>query len=102
MRGERYDQSKYLGRVLGFLDQIDPGTLFTSSSQLEEAQKLLASYEDGSLPAGTRDADLWEAKKVVRAIIHPQLQTEIHPCLRMSFFVPANVPMVAGMLMVRS
>ena len=99
--GERYDQSEYLGRVQSFVDQMDPRTLLTSDQELEEAKQLLASYEDGSLPSNTSDAELWEAKKLVTAIVHPQLQTEIHPCLRMSFFVPANVPIVAGMLMVR-
>ena len=33
--GSYYDQSTYQGRFLGFLDVVDPRTLFTSDEELE-------------------------------------------------------------------
>eukprot|EP00936_MAST-01D_sp_MAST-1D-sp1_P000322 g322.t1 len=100
--GSYYDQSTYQGRFLGFLDVVDPRTLFTSDEELERAQKMLKDFRAGALPAGTTDAQLWEAKKTVDAIMHPALGERINPLCRMSFFVPANIPMVAGMLMMPS
>ena len=44
------------------------------------------------LPEGTTDEMLWEAKKIVDAIIHPATGEPMFLPGRMSAFVPMNVP----------
>jgi hypothetical protein len=44
-------------------------TLFVSSSGLEAAKGLIASYKQNHIPAMT--PELWSAKKVVDATLHP-------------------------------
>lgn len=98
--GTRYDQSTYAGRYLGFVDMIDPRTLLTSDADLESAKQLLAQFQKaGAAPAGTTNDDLWHAKKLVNAAVHPSSGSTLHPLVRMAGFVPINLPMVAGMLM---
>lgn len=44
------------------------------------------------------DEQLWQAKKIRDAVIHPSTGEHIFPAVRMAAFIPANVPLVAGML----
>ena len=44
-------------------------TLITSSTQLQHAKDLLAAYKHGQLKQMT--PELWRAKKVVDATLHP-------------------------------
>ena len=48
------------------------------------------------------DAELWEAKRVVDAVVHPVTGEEMFLAGRMSAFVPANTIPTAGMLLARS
>ena len=52
----------------------------------------------GSLPAGTTDADLWHARKIKEAIIHPDFNKPIPAIARMASFAPASVPICALLL----
>jgi hypothetical protein len=54
---------------------------------------------EGKAPAGATNDDMWEAKKLLNAAVHPSSGATLHPLVRMAGFVPINVPMVAGMLM---
>ena len=42
---------------------MNPALLFVSDQRLEQAQTLLKQYRERTLPAGTSDEELWEAKK---------------------------------------
>ena len=48
-------------------------TLITSTAQLQQAKDLLAAYKHGQLKHMT--PDLWRAKKVVDATLHPGIET---------------------------
>ena len=102
INGDRFDQSTYVGRYLGFLDVIDPRTLSTSDEEIAEAQSLLDAFKAGKAPPGTTDDELWAARKKVNACMHPVLGEKINPLFRMACFIPVNVPMIAGMLMTTS
>ena len=78
-------------------------TLLITDEQLAAAQAKLAEFKKTSaLPAGTTDADMWEAQRTVGAIIHAPTGEKMNIFGRMSMFVPANVPIAAGLLMSKS
>ncbi|KAK1138481.1 Sideroflexin FSF1 [Aspergillus melleus] len=92
----QYDLSTYWGRVRHAADISDPRTLFVSSSGLEQAKRLISSYKQSHAPAMT--PDLWRAKKVVDATLHPDTGEPVFLPFRMSCYVLSNLVVTAGML----
>ena len=98
--GDRYDQSTYWGRLQTIWEVVDMRTLLIGDDELARCQKLLADFKaKGALPDGATDADMWEAKKVVAAIIHEPTGEKMIAAGRMSAFAPMNLPVTAGMIM---
>ena len=95
--GCRYDQSTYGGRLQHFREMTSPATLLVSDDELAKAQDLLARHKRGEA-AGATDAELWEAKRIRDAIIHPVTGEKMFLPGRMSAFVPSNTIPTAGML----
>ena len=98
--GSRYAGSTYAGRLQHFREMTDPRSLFTSKAELDGALDLLARHKRGE--AGLGDHELWEAKRIKDAIIHPATGTEMFLPGRMSAFVPANTFSTALMVLARS
>ncbi|PKY06041.1 putative mitochondrial cation transporter [Aspergillus campestris IBT 28561] len=92
----QYDLTTYWGRVRHAADISDPRTLFVSSSGLEQAKNLISSYKQNHVPAMT--PDLWRAKKVVDATLHPDTGSPVFLPFRMSSFVLSNLIVTGGML----
>ncbi|KAL3926900.1 MAG: hypothetical protein SGPRY_003080 [Prymnesium sp.] len=101
MEGSRFDQSTFWGRLSHFRQMVDPKTLLTSKTELQAAQDLLDRHAKGQA-ANATDHELWEAKRVKDAIIHPVTGEEMFLPGRMSAFVPVNTIPTAGMLLARS
>ncbi|XP_057306614.1 sideroflexin-5-like [Hydractinia symbiolongicarpus] len=95
---QRYDQSTYFGRVQRCFSIVDPSTLFVSSKKLTDSMALLNDFNEGTLPAGVTDAQLWKARKIKEAIIHPDTGEKILMPFRMSGYVPFGTVSVIGML----
>ena len=69
--GDRYDQREFTGRLQHIQSLIDMRNIFITDEQVKSAQALLAEYKSkGAAPEGASDADLWEAQRVVGAVIH--------------------------------
>jgi len=99
LSSSRYDQSTYLGRLSGVLQQIDPRTLLVGQNELSHCKGLLEDFKrTGEKPPGVSDEDMWKAKNTVDAIIHPVTQEPMFILGRMSAFVPMNAPVCAIML----
>jgi len=99
LTASKLDQSSYLGRLYTVFDKIDPRTLLTTDSEVKRCQNLLEEYRTTQrIPHGKTDADMWDARKTVEAVIHPVTNTPMFPLGRMSAFVPMNVPICAIML----
>lgn len=95
----RYDQSTYLGRVRHFLDVIDPVTLLTTQSQLNNALSLIDKYNNNDSSVSNVPVDeLYAAKKLKDSMVHPDTGDVIPAIGRMSAFVPANLLLTYGML----
>jgi len=98
-KGTRYDQSTFKGRFRHFLDVTDMRTLFTTQEELDGAVALLKNYREGKLDRRPSDEELWKAKKICDAIIHPDTGEKIPLPFRLSSFVPLNVFICAGLVM---
>ncbi|KAM0748588.1 tricarboxylate carrier [Meredithblackwellia eburnea MCA 4105] len=100
----RYNLKTYYGRLLHFVSVTSPLTLLASSSELQDAQKLLKEYEQG-VGAGREawgreeEAGIWRAKQLVDSSLHPDTGLPVPLPFRMSAFVPTNLLIVGGMLM---
>jgi len=101
--GDRYDQNTFAGRLAKIQELIDVGTAFTTDEDLAAAQASLAAFKKlGGLPPGMSDAQMWEAQRIVGAIIHEPTGEKMWLPGRMSMFVPMNVPATAGMVMAKT
>ena len=94
--GSRYDMQTYGGRCLHFFSVIgDLSTLTTTQAQVERYKEQLSQAGAEDLPT---DAELWRARQVLEAVVHPQSGEVIPAVLRFSFFAPANLVICAGLL----
>jgi hypothetical protein len=104
---ERYDQATYYGRFRKMLDIVDPRTLLCSRQDIDDAVGLLKDFEthrrqQESIPeqgysksasyhrfddAEFGDAELWQAKKIIDAVFHPDTNEMIPKPFRMSGFM---------------
>jgi len=101
--GNRYDQSTFQGRLTHIQELTDMRTLLITDEEVAAAQALLAQYEKlGRNPDGVSDEQLWDAQRKVNAVIHGPTGEKMNIFGRMSMFVPANVPIAAGLLMSKS
>jgi tricarboxylate carrier len=95
----RYDQSTFIGRTQHFYEVTDARTLLTTDAQLAAAKVLLDRYRDGTLPTGTTDEQLWRARRLREACVHPDTGETISPLFRFSCFAPANMFIIPAMLL---
>jgi len=96
----RYDQKTFWGRFRHFIDVTDVRLMIITQQQINQAQKRITDFKQRGSPLvnPTEAKELWEAKKVVDATIHPQTGELIPLPVRLSSFVPINVVITAGML----
>jgi tricarboxylate carrier len=100
-RGTRYDQKTFWGRLAHFREMTDPRTLLITPEELRRCRSLLDKHARGKAK-GASDHELWEAKRVKDAIVHPVTGEEMFPLGRMSAFVPVNTIPTAGMLLAKT
>ena len=99
-----HDQGSYVGRVLHFYDVINPLRLFTTNSDLETHKALLSDFEHGKiephiLKSEEMNKKLWNSRSVLSAVLHPDTKERVFPSFMPCAFIPANVPICAGMLL---
>ncbi|KFY35521.1 hypothetical protein V494_05837, partial [Pseudogymnoascus sp. VKM F-4513 (FW-928)] len=92
----QYDLSTYWGRVKHAAEISDPRMLLITKKGLEDSKELIASYKLGKITQ--MSPELWHAKKVVDATIHPDTGEPVMLPFRMSSFVLSNLVVTAGML----
>ncbi|TPX13806.1 uncharacterized protein E0L32_005750 [Thyridium curvatum] len=92
----QYDLSTYWGRVRHTAGITDPRTLLVGKTGLEQAKEAIKAYKQGKVKEMT--PELWRAKKVVDATLHPDTGKPVLLPFRMSCFVLSNLVVTAGML----
>mmetsp|Transcript_76333 Transcript_76333/g.111810 ORF Transcript_76333/g.111810 Transcript_76333/m.111810 type:complete len:138 (-) Transcript_76333:84-497(-) len=94
----KHDQSTWAGRTRHFFTVTNPVYLFATEGQLATAKAKLQAFRDGKRGA-TTDAELWEARTLTDAVLHPDTGVPVPAMFRICAFAPANIPICAGMLM---
>jgi len=89
----RYTQATYIGRVQNFFSVIDPRTLLCTQNEIEKSVKLINDYKAGK-KEGVTQQQIWNARKIKEACVHPDTGHTIFPLCRFSAFVPTNIPLV--------
>ncbi|CAD7945762.1 unnamed protein product [Amoebophrya sp. A25] len=97
-KGCRHDLTTYFGRVKHMKDITDISSLLVTDEELKQYQKMLKDWKKGKTYTEQETLDLWKAKKVVDATIHPVTGEVMFLPGRMCAYVPANVPITSGML----
>ena len=87
--GTLYDQKTYAGRLAHFREMVSPSTLFVSDAELAAKSELLERHARGAAPEAS-DAELWDAKRIKDAVIHPVTGEKMFLPGRMSAFVPQH------------
>ena len=96
-----------------YFDLVDVRNNFISAKRLAQAQALLAARAAATacerdsirklveqVPIDVNDdAALWDAKRTVEAMVHPETGFLVPAAFRMCAFMPFNLPIMAGMLL---
>ena len=97
--GQRFDQSTFEGRFARMMLACDPKLLLTNDEDIRNAQELLLQNDGVShSTVSITDRDLWEARRVVDAALHPDTGDVIPKPFRMSGYVPFNGPICVAMV----
>ena len=104
VEGTYHDLDTYSGRVLHFYNMIDPRKLFVSTEQLNECTSLVNKFKNKQfsneeLLCPSVNSQLWAAKSTLGAVLHPDTNESVWTAFRAAAFIPANVPISAGMLL---
>jgi sideroflexin-5 len=82
----------------------DPRLLFYTQAQVHQAQAFLQNHEEQQqhqqqqLQHKSLDRELWEARRIVDAAVHPDTGEFIPLPFRMSGYVPFNGPICVAMV----
>jgi tricarboxylate carrier len=101
LAANRYDQATFYGRWRYFIDLINPSSLFYSMDKVRAAKQLLDNYKAGLVPDGTSDQQLWDARWLTQSVLHPDSGQAILAPFRLSAFIPANIPIMVGILLTK-
>jgi len=93
----KYDQNTFSGRLRHFLSVTDFRNLFYSSQQILEAKDKLEKFKLNGKGNFTNE-ELWHAKGIVDANIHPATGDIIPSPFRMCAIAPVNIPIVYSMI----
>jgi len=86
-KGQRYDQTHFIGRFSRMLLACDPRLLLYTEKQVRQAQGFLLQHGENDYhpyDGASMDRALWEAKRIVDAAVHPDSGDVIPRPFRMS------------------
>lgn len=86
----KFDQSTWAGRTRHFFAVTNPVYLFASEGQLAVAKAKLQAFRDGKRGSAS-DAELWEARTLTDAVLHPDTGVPVPAMFRICSFAPANM-----------
>eukprot|EP00934_Nitzschia_sp_Nitz4_P001592 Nitzschia sp. Nitz4//scaffold68_size99682//82282//83551//NITZ4_004574-RA/size99682-snap-gene-0.5-mRNA-1//1//CDS//3329556623//1592//frame0 len=96
-KGQRFDASTFQGRFCRMLLACDPYLLSYTEEQVKEAQKVLERAGEFASDR-SKDHELWEARRITDAALHPDSGDFIPRPFRMSGYVPFNGPICVAMV----
>ncbi|GCB80722.1 hypothetical protein scyTo_0016361 [Scyliorhinus torazame] len=94
----RWDQATFVDRLKHFFNVTDPRTVVVSNANLDKAKHLVDSCRAGTVPPGTTEEQLHDAKKLYDSAFHPDSGERMNLIGRMSFQVPGGMAITGFML----
>lgn len=94
----RWPQDTFMGRFKHFWSITDWRNGLNSEKHLDDCKDLLDKYRVGKEPPGTKDEQIWYAKKIYESAFHPDTGEKMNLIGRMSFQVPGGMLITGGML----
>ncbi|GKZ00584.1 hypothetical protein MPSEU_001010600 [Mayamaea pseudoterrestris] len=91
---QRYSQSEFKGRFARMLLACDPRLLIYTESQVRQAKDMIDNYQNYP----NMDRELWEARRMVDAALHPDTGEVLPRPFRLSGYVPYNGPICVAMV----
>jgi len=95
----KYDQNTFYGRLRHFLSVSDFRNLFYSSQQILEAKEKLEKFELNG-KGNFSNEELWYAKEIVDANVHPATGDIIPSPFRVCAITPFSVPISYAMIVI--
>ena len=92
----RYDMTKYKDRWMHFYRTTSPKNLFTTEKDVREAYQMIRNFDDD--PNWLPIEHLWKAQEIVDSVTHPVTKELLFKPFCWAGFLPANVPILAGLL----
>jgi tricarboxylate carrier len=99
LTGKKFSQETFYGRWRSFMDLINPFALLSPASQVQEAKDNLEHYRSHGVPKPDAKLNLWDSKWLVDSVYHPDTGKPVPILFRMSSFLPANIPILIGILL---
>ncbi len=111
IQSPEYNIETYIGRVRHFLKVINPMTLLETNAKVREMQKMIKEQEEyekdifektgerKTLTQLEKIKQLRYAQTVVGSAVHPDTKQFIPRVMRVSSFLPCNIPIVFGFIM---
>lgn len=96
----RFDLSTYVGRALHYLDTLgDLSMLTVDQTRWSTSKRLLHEHASGQGEgAAASDAQLWRARKIEAACVHPETGVLVPAPFRFAAFAPVNLFICSGLL----
>lgn len=98
LNSPRWEQESFMGRAKHFFSVTDPRNLFHSDKELDKCKDLLQAYRHCKEPDGTKDFQIWHAKKLYESAFHPDTAEKMTLIGRMSAQVPMNMTITGCMM----
>ena len=99
MKATRYDMDSYIGRCRHFYSAVNPVNVFRLPTTITDALAKITSVEQGKRDPRWTDAELWQARSICEACVHPRDRQPVFPLFRMAAFMPVNLFIVPFMLL---
>ncbi|XP_037967485.2 sideroflexin-1-3 [Plutella xylostella] len=95
----QYSQENYIGRAKHFFKLTNPLNLFVSNDQLEEARRIVHTYQKTKvMPEGYDEERLWRMKYLYDSAFHPDTGEKMFAICRMSAQAPMNTLITGCMI----
>ncbi|XP_073963536.1 sideroflexin-1-3 [Choristoneura fumiferana] len=99
LNGSRYDQDTYIGRAKHFFMLTNPMNIFATAEQLQEAKKIVETYQYSKrMPEGYNEDKLWSMKYLYDSAHHPDTGDKMFVLGRMAAQAPMNTLITGCMI----
>jgi len=90
-------EDTFAGRLKHIVDVFDPFKLLLSDDEVDAFMQLLDDFKAGKRAPGVTDTQLWEARNVKEALIHPDTGEALPRLFSFAAYTPMQPPILVGL-----